>query len=392
MLRECSSTELAANLHLADQRIPFEGLLELTARCNLDCAHCYINLPMAGPARNNELSTDRLLRLVGEIAEAGGLFLTLSGGEALAREDFPEIYLQALRAGLIVSVFTNGTLVTERMADLFDENRPQLIDITLYGASPETYERVTGVRGSFARCMAGVRRLSERGIDLRLKTMVLSWNAHELVAMQAIADELGVPFRTDGALNPRIDGGSSCHQELQVGADELVALESLLPSHRDEMLAAMNPRREAARHSVDLYECGAGRTGYTIEASGRLLLCELSRKNGIDLRQMSFGEAWKELGPLRMGTLSPESPCFGCDLRPLCGSCAGANELASGDAQKPVTVFCQLTHRRAADLWGEASGHRQDASCCLGRHDVKTVPRNGLIQITRAPRRTSPAL
>ena len=391
MLRDCSSTELAARLHLERERLPYEGLIELTYRCNLQCAHCYVNLPMQAPERADELRGERLVRLVGEIAEAGGLFLTLSGGEALAREDFPEVYLQALQAGLIVSVFTNGTLVTERVADLFDEHRPQLVEITLYGASRETYERVTGVPGSYDRCMSGVRRLKDRGLDVRLKTMVLAWNAHEVVEMQALADGLGVPFRFDGELNPRVDCGASRYQDLQLSAEDLISLEGRMPNRHDETRATMGPRREVARGSVDLYECGAGQTGYTIDARGRLLLCELSRKNGIDLHTTPFGEAWKQLATFRLGELSPDSPCRGCDLRPLCGSCAGANELESGDAQRPVTVFCQIAHRRAAVLWGEDSAHRADASCCLPRHRVQGQAPNGLIQIGRAARRSPPA-
>jgi radical SAM protein with 4Fe4S-binding SPASM domain len=345
---------------------------------------------MHSPERVDELSTDRLVRLAGEIAEAGGLFLTLSGGEALAREDFPEIYQSALQAGLIVSVFTNGTLVTRRMADLFDDNRPQLIEITLYGATRETYERVTGVPGSYDRCVAGIELLMERGIDVRLKTVVLAWNAHELAEMEAFAESRGLPFRFDGELNPRVDSGGSRYQELQLSADALVTLESQSSVRQDEMRRYMASRREKARTSFALYECGAGHTGYTIDSGGRLLLCELSRQRGVDLHLNSFAEAWRQLGFLRRGEVGPDSPCHGCDLRPLCGSCAGANELENGDPHQPIAVFCQIAHRRAAGLWGEVSGHSPDASCCLPKHPVPSQPANGLIQIQRAPRRSLP--
>jgi radical SAM protein with 4Fe4S-binding SPASM domain len=390
MLRECSSTELASRLHLDRRRLPFEGLIEITARCNLGCAHCYVNLPMQAPERVRELSTDRLVRLAGEIADSGGLFVTLSGGEALAREDFAEVYLHALQAGLIVSVFTNGTLVTRRVADLFDEHRPQLIEITLYGATRETYERVTGVPGSYDRCIAGIKRLKERGIEVRLKTVVLAWNSHELAEMQGFAESLGLGFRFDGELNPRVDSGGSRYRELQLGADDLVALEARSPSRREEMRTYMGSRREKARTSHALYECGAGHTGYTIDSGGRLLLCELSRKNGIDLHATPFAEAWEQLAFLRRGEVSPDSPCHGCELRPLCGSCAGANELENGDAHQPIALMCQIAHRRAAGL-GEMSPHHADASCCLPKHPVKSEPASRLIQIGRAPRRSVPA-
>jgi MoaA/NifB/PqqE/SkfB family radical SAM enzyme len=136
MLRECDSGELAERLQVGRRRLPIDGMIELTSRCNLGCIHCYVNQPVHAPeVQARELTTERLVRLVAEIGDAGGLFLTLSGGEVFVRPDFPELYLAALRAGLIVSVFSNGTMVTERLAGLFDQHRPHQIEITLYGAT-----------------------------------------------------------------------------------------------------------------------------------------------------------------------------------------------------------------------------------------------------------------
>jgi MoaA/NifB/PqqE/SkfB family radical SAM enzyme len=172
-------------------------VLEPTFRCNLRCVHCYVNKP-AGSAEEKarELTTARLIQVIDEIADAGCLNLLLTGGEVLLRPDFEELYRHALRRGMLVTVYTNGTLVTDRIADLFDRHRPLLVEISLYGMTRATYERVTGVPGSFDRCLDGIRRLVERGVPLKLKTMALSWNAHEVADMQAFAAELGVGFPT----------------------------------------------------------------------------------------------------------------------------------------------------------------------------------------------------
>ena len=126
-----------------------------------------------------ELSTDELRRIIDEIADAGCLWLLFTGGEIFARKDFLEIYTHAKQRGLLISLFTNGTQVTPAIADYLAVWRPFAIEITLYGRTRETYERLTGVPGSFDRCMRGIRLLKERGLPLKLKSVAVTINRHE---------------------------------------------------------------------------------------------------------------------------------------------------------------------------------------------------------------------
>jgi MoaA/NifB/PqqE/SkfB family radical SAM enzyme len=94
------------------RRIPLSGMFELTERCNLNCVHCYVNQPASSRvARARELTTDQVKRILDQAADAGCLFLTLTGGEPLLRPDFIEIYLHARKRGILASIFTNGTHV-----------------------------------------------------------------------------------------------------------------------------------------------------------------------------------------------------------------------------------------------------------------------------------------
>jgi MoaA/NifB/PqqE/SkfB family radical SAM enzyme len=223
---EVGFPDLVGRFRSGGRRIPLEATIETSFRCNLACVHCYVNEPVGDFAiRDREMPLARLKTLVDEMAEAGCLNLLLTGGEVLVRPDFPELYLYAIRKGLLVTVFTNGTLVTDRIAALFDEYRPLAVEITLYGMTRETYEKVTRVPGSFDKCIEGIERLVKLGVPLSLKTMALTWNQHEVGAMQAYAQGLGLPFIFDGLLNPRVDCGANRNGELQLTAEQLVALD-----------------------------------------------------------------------------------------------------------------------------------------------------------------------
>jgi radical SAM protein with 4Fe4S-binding SPASM domain len=375
---EITLGDLMAEMNAEARRIPVQGTIEPTFRCNLACVHCYVNEP-AGDAgvKGREMSTERAKALIDEVVEAGCLSLLLTGGEVLVRRDFPEIYRHAIASGLRVTVFTNGTMVTEEIADLFDRHRPLAIEITLYGMTAETYDRVTRVPGSFARCLQGIDRLLARGLRLKLKTMALTWNVHEIPAMREFARQKGCEFQHDGILNPRVDCGASRTGELRLTPAQVVALDLDDPQQVRALKEACDEAL-AADHSgpgdEQVYSCGAGRNTFTVDPYGSLQLCQLSRRNGYDVKAGTFDQGWnKHLPALRARTWQSNDVCRRCSLISLCASCAGASELEHGDPETIVAHFCEVTHLRTFALSTTVAGHVPDASCCLGAGG-RTVP------------------
>jgi radical SAM protein with 4Fe4S-binding SPASM domain len=369
-LPEITLGEFLAELRAEERRLPIQGTLETTFRCNLRCVHCYVN-EAAGDrvVEEREASTGRLLRLVDEIVEAGCLELLLTGGEVLLRRDFAEVYVHAVRSGLRVTVFTNGTMITDAVADLLDRYRPKRVEITLYGMTRETYEKVTGVPGSYDRCREGIRRIHERGIPLRLKTMAMTWNLEEVPAMRAFAEELGVPFQHDGLLNPRVDCGASRKGELQLRPEQVVALDLADPERARRLREACDALRDAEPPADDfVYSCGAARNNFTVDPYATLQPCQLSRRNGVDIREKTFEYGWTgSLAALVQKRWQTDGVCRRCRLMAVCGSCAGAAEMEHGDAEAVVSEFCRITHLRAFTAASQPpQGHRADATCCLG--------------------------
>ena len=367
---EISMTQFCEEQQFAARRIPVEGCIETSFRCNLNCVHCYVNKPAHHREEAaRELSREELERLIDDIADAGCLDLLLTGGEVLIRSDFPDIYRHALRRGLRVTVFTNGTLITDKIADLFDEYRPASVEITLYGATQETYEKVTRVPGSFEKCLRGIRRLVARRIPLTLKAMALAWNHHEVGAMREFARGLGLEFRHDALLNARVDCGANRNPELQLSVERIVELDLEDPARRRNLSQALPllPPEPAVSEEGFLYTCGAGQFAFTIDPYGQLHMCELSRRHPFDVRNGGFSRGWNEHFPaLRGQRWSRPSPCRSCQFTALCGSCAGACELEHGDPEVQIAHFCRVAHARALALGAMIPGHRSDAGCCLG--------------------------
>jgi radical SAM protein with 4Fe4S-binding SPASM domain len=346
-LTELTQEQLA---RLAGRRYPFSGSFELTERCNLGCVHCYINQPAASrAARARELATSQVAGILDQIADAGCLFLLLTGGEALVRSDFQEIYLYAVRKGLLLTLFTNGTLLTPRLADFLAEWRPRLIEITLYGATQDTYERVTRVPGSYAACMRGIELALDRRLPLHLKTMVLRSSRHELDEMQALADRLGVKFRYDAMLWPRCDGGEEPYDE-RLSPHEIVALDLGDEERRLDWQRLHANAPDFVRRDF-VYSCRAGFRSFHIDCAGRLSPCLSVRSPAFDLLRGSFRDGWENvLGTAIREARVQDTACRTCNAGPLCDQCPGWSQAVHGDNETPVAFVCQIGRLRAAQF------------------------------------------
>ncbi len=362
----------SADLHQrqAGQRMPMQVSIEVTRRCPLECQHCYNNLPMGDhDARNREMSTEEHFRMLDELVEMGCFWLLYTGGEIFARKDFLEIYTYAKKKGFLITLFTNGTLINEKIADYLVEWPPFAIEITLYGRTKEIYEELTQIPGSYEKCLRGIRLLRERGLPLKLKTVATSINKHEVFAMKQFAEEeLGVEFKFDGQINPRID----CSQSplaVRLTPEEVVALDMHSPK------AAME-YRNLARHDLEsppapvpdaaVYACGGGMNSFAINAYGEMGICVISQQETFDIRSSGLQPAWEHsLRELRGRKRTRITKCAECRIKALCGMCPANGEMENGDRESPVSFLCHVAHLRAAAIGIEVPAHG-DCEFCAG--------------------------
>jgi radical SAM protein with 4Fe4S-binding SPASM domain len=330
--------------------MPLMGSFELTFRCNLRCKHCYLDGHHDGLPELQELSFEEICGILDQVADAGCFWLLLTGGEPLVRDDFLDIYAYAKSKGFLVLVYTNGTLLTPEIADVLAEYPPFKVEITLYGRTKETYERITGIPGSYDRCIRGIELIMERGIRLKLKTMLMTLNQHELDDMKAYAEDLGVGFRYDPMLNPSI-AGELFPLKYRLTPEEIVKHELLDVDRMAQWRDLCNWMADVHPDPDHFYSCGAGLTSFHIDPFGQLSLCMLSSEPEYDLRQGSFAEGWSEaLRDARYQPVPEGYACNQCQLLSLCGQCPAWVKLEGEGRAEPVEFLCRVGHLRAEAL------------------------------------------
>lgn len=364
------------------KHIPTAFDLELTARCNLNCRHCYINLPAGdSEAISRELAAGEILRIAKQAVDLGAIWCNLTGGEPLLRPDFNDIFIGLKRLGLLVSIYTNATLVREEEINLFRKFPPRDIEITVYGTSKETYERVTRIPGSYSQFKRGLEFFLKEKIPVRLKAMVLRSNLDEF---NQIADfcrkHTKDYYRFDPLLNLRIDRDRTKNVEImaeRLSPVEIARLEQKDPERFPALLkncdhlikpvrseltyeecasCADHENCEQFDRATRLILCGAGTNNFYIAHDGFFRICASLCAPGttVNLRRKPLKKAWTEFSSklrerrIRNGEMLKK--CHFCPIINLCMNCPAHVYLENGNLEGVVEYFCAVAHERQKKL------------------------------------------
>ena len=316
--------------------VPHEACIDLTYRCNLRCVHC--NVSCLARDRRTELDTREFVGLFDQLRSAGTTRVTLTGGEPLMRRDWAELCAEA-KARFHLTFFTNATLVDDEAAARLAKIKPDVIEVSIYGATPESYEAVTGVPGSFQRFREGLLRMKEAALPVIPKAILLRQNLQDWPRMKA---EYGrwESFKTGYRITPRLDGGQepiACR-----ASDEEAAT----------LLRQMDlKRRRNPRKKPDEPVCGSAVTGCVVSAYGDIFPCALLPISGGNIRERSFAEIWFGTGfdAVRQLRWRDMSECVGCDARAYCKPCPGRGWLEHGALTSPSPDDCRWARMKKAE-------------------------------------------
>lgn len=338
--------------------------LEVTARCNNDCSHCYINLPANdSDAKKKELSLDQISNIADQAADMGALWCLLTGGEPLLREDFFDIYMALKKKGFLISLFTNACLITQKHADFLKKYPPRDIEVTVYGVTKETYERISRKPGSFNAFMRGLDILMGTGNRIRFKTMALRSNLHEHPKIAQFCRERTKDyFRFDPQLHLRFDRNAERNNLIKserLSPDEVAAVEraddarfGLLKKNCNKLI------NESFNHieCYHLFHCGAGNGSFNVSYDGFFRLCSsLWHPETIyDLKKGTLKEAWGKFVPqvrdMRSNRKEFLEKCRKCSIINLCLWCPAHAYLETGEMDSVIDYFCKVAHAREKSL------------------------------------------
>jgi len=190
----------------------------------------------------------------------------------------------------------HGTLA-RRMREEVD---PFIVETSLHGATPGSHDRQTRVPGSFVRLMTNVRGALELGLRIKLNCALTLWNEHEIEAMFALADALGVPIQVDPQITRRDDGDPG---PLAVAPSaEGIARLMVVQRQRASAIAARTgaradgPGNDAARSPANAADkhCGAGSSTVIVDPFGNVYPCVQWRRRVGNLHEHSIRTLWNQ--------------------------------------------------------------------------------------------------
>jgi len=299
-----------------------------------------------------ELPASAWLELARQAVDHGMVFLLLTGGEVFLRRDFFEIYEPLTRMGLVLALFTNGTLITKDIAARLAQAPPSRTEITLYGATAATYETVTGRPGSFAACCAGIEALVSQRVPLGLKTTITRQNLSELEGMRRMAHNWGVPFSAAWMLSGRPDRTASEVEDCRLSVADCITLEATDRASAHEWTEIALKETTAGRHNN--FYCQAGKAAFVLSPAGEMNVCLVLPQPAARPLETGFAEAWKQVQQYVYAAPAAASECRTCDILAYCGRCPAWSMTETGTLTDPVPYLCEIARARKK-LYGRSA-------------------------------------
>ena len=350
---------------------PINGTFELTGRCNLNCKMCYVHeqknvLKM----KRKELSVDEWMKIAEQAKEAGLLYLLLTGGEVMIREDFIELYEKLIRMGFRLVINTNGSLMTPQIEDCFRRNPPARVNVSVYGASDETYEALCGVP-VWEKVMGTIIKLTSMGVSVRTTTVLTPYNCHDMERIYEFDRSQGTLIEMTPYLFPpiRLECGKYGENIARFSAEEagnyMVKRDRLLLDCKEQFQE--KARRFLATGTGCPYEnqlpraknevgsksrCGAGRHSFWLTWDGKMRPCGLMSCPEADVRMIGFEKAWLQIQE-EVEKIRLPYECKNCKNRQFCKTCAAMCQSETGRFDMRPDYICRMAEA-AKKAYGKA--------------------------------------
>lgn len=335
------------------KNFPLRVMFELTYRCNFRCPHCYVPFSYR---KKGELKTREVFSILDQLKEIGCFYLGFTGGEPFIRKDIMKILWRAKQCGFEIMVYTNGSLINERIAEELGRLRPNKVDITIPAMDEENFQKITGVNEARKKVFQAIELLNKNDVVLGFKTCVLKENQDQIKDIQEFAESSGALRRLDDMLSPCLDGSREPYRY----RGKLGTGRTLQAARHNFNILEKNCDSKAANYPANLFGCGVGRTQAAITPQGELkpcLMIDYPRfkilKNMVARSRLhaagkggGLKETWQRLRNF-VSSIKPDGnyQCHKCGLAPYCNWCPARAWLYNRSF-----TSCEPESRRRAEL------------------------------------------
>jgi radical SAM protein with 4Fe4S-binding SPASM domain len=321
--------------------IPISAQLDITYRCNERCEHCYLDHDDKG-----ELSIAEIKELLNQLAEAGVIFLTISGGEPLLRRDFFDIIAHARSLLFNVKLKSNAVMIREKEAQRLKNLGVEQVQISIYSHRPEVHDGITKLPGSLRRSIAAIRFLKSQGLKVTVANVLMRQNMDHYLSVRELARELGASYTLDPTITPMMDGNPST---LRLRAPAKV----LQKTFRDPAVVGnveefCAPPPAADDDVMDGLPCSAGHTACYVSPYGDVYPCVQFPLPSGNVRRQKFIDIWKnspQLKEVRAIRARDLPTCSSCTHVASCTRCPGLAYM-EGNMRGPSTADCEKSFVR----------------------------------------------
>ena len=342
-----------------ENHTPYYGTFELTPRCNMNCKMCYIRMtPEEMKSVGTELTADEWLRIGKEAVDKGMMHVLLTGGEAVLHPEFKKIYLGLRQMGLFVAVNTNATVLNDDWIRFFSDNLPSQMNITVYGGSNETYDRLCCNPKGFDQLKTAVEKLLDNKIRIRLNCVISKQNIEDIKNIFDFGRKYGLkitstaycfpPVRKEGIENPilnRFSAKDAAKARIKLHW-EIINDKEIFYQHATQMLDCPGVIDSLERSCVDEVGdkvlCAAGRSNFWITWDGRMLPCGMIPDYSVPIKNVPFVDAWNDIVEYT-DNIRLASECKSCPKKDICSPCAAKIKAETGVYDCKPQYLCDYT-------------------------------------------------
>ncbi|MCX5751841.1 MAG: radical SAM protein [Candidatus Saganbacteria bacterium] len=332
-IKKQKSDQFYAKMHglARKEKFPLKAMFELTYKCNFRCIHCYI----CPDRKKKELTTKQVKQVLDQLKGAGCFHVGFTGGEIFLRKDIFEILDYAKVNGFRITLLTNGYLVDKKIARRIASLGTSLnrVDVSVLGATEETFEKITRKKGSFKRVMNAIRYMKDEGIDVQIKATLMKANKDEFLMIKKLAEKFDTMFRYGPSISPKVDGDVSTVVLCGVDPEELYQIKKKLASRpkvvNERDVEGWDPKRVGKK---PLFRCGAGQTEVSISPYGEMNFCLEIHYPEYNILKGSFKKGWEKMRAL-VENWKPDKNylCNDCVLAGFCHWCPAKGGIFRGE-------------------------------------------------------------